>query len=131
MQVLQYLTGTLLITLDSLTQICFPMTRAPEPCVVACDDAPTVVTDLTISFCSPPDTSASDCALDPTTWHRLEKDLYLHASQQRAWLYTSYLKEQDLTAHELVLVDVRIGELSPGIRSNKSWERRPGGIWGW
>ncbi len=94
---------------------------------MACEDARAVVTDLTISFCSPTD-SPSVCALDPQRWHRIEKELYLHTAQQSAWLHVAQAREKELTADDLVVTDIRVGELHPSIGSG-SWKSRPGGIW--
>ena len=83
-----------------------------------------IVTDLTVCIFSPT-IPPSPCELDPRIWHRVEKDLYLYTSQQRAWLYVAL--EEKLVAEDLVVTDIRVGELKPS--SNHSWESRPGGIW--
>lgn len=86
-----------------------------------------VVTDLTVCF-FPPTVSPSDCKLDPRKWYRIEKDLYLHTSQETAWLYVALAKEEELAAEDLLVTDIRIGEpTNPS--SGHSWESRPGGIW--
>jgi hypothetical protein len=77
-----------------------------------------VVTDLTIA---PP-----ECSLDSRVWHAIRKDLYLHTSQKRAWLYVALEDEEELAAGDLVVTDVRISGESP---PSPSWEGRPGGIW--
>jgi len=85
-----------------------------------------VVTDLTVCIFSstvPP----SICELDPHIWHRVEKDLYLYTSQQRAWLYVALANEEELVAEDLLVMDIRAGE--PYQSSDHSWESRPGGIW--
>ncbi|KIW20354.1 hypothetical protein PV08_00929 [Exophiala spinifera] len=87
-----------------------------------------VVTDLTICVLSPTD-SLSTCELNPVIWHRIEKELYLHTSQQSAWLYVALANEDDLAAEDLLLVDIAIGEAPPHPSSDRSWESRPGGIW--
>jgi hypothetical protein len=93
-----------------------------------------VVTDLTVSFCSPTD-PLSTCALGSSRWLRIEKDLYLHTAQQTAWLQIAQAREEDLTADDLVVTEIRVGELHPsadagsGLDKENSWERRPGGIW--
>lgn len=38
-------------------------------------------------------------------------------------------KEEELAAEDLVVVDIKIGELAPNPSSGHSWESRPGGIW--
>ena len=91
-----------------------------------------LVTDLTVSFCSPTDAVAA-CAPDSQKWHRIEKDLYLHTAQQAqqsAWLYVAQSEEKEMTAGDLVVDDIRIGESCPNSSSDESWESRPGGIWG-
>ncbi|OBT53827.1 hypothetical protein VE04_05900 [Pseudogymnoascus sp. 24MN13] len=83
-----------------------------------------VVTDLRVivSPAAPP--SASD-----TKWHRIEKELYLYASQQSAWLYVALVNKEELRAAEdLVVVNISVGEQTP-TDSGTSWESRPYGIW--
>ncbi|KAK7178614.1 phosphatase dcr2 [Paraphaeosphaeria sporulosa] len=87
-----------------------------------------VVTDLNLCFLSP-SLSPSTCGLDPRIWHRVEKDLLLYQSQQSAWLYVALANEEELAAEDLVVVDIRVGELPPNTGPNCSWESRPGGIW--
>lgn len=104
----------------------------PSKIEVGSANAHPVVTDLTVSFCSPTD-PLSTRALDSPRWLRIEKDLYLHAAQQTAWLQIAQAREEDLTADDLVVTEIRVGELHPsagaGSDMEKSWERRPGGIW--
>jgi hypothetical protein len=87
-----------------------------------------VVTDLTVSFCSPTDHLCT-CALESPRWLRIEKDLYLHSAQQTAWLQVAQAREEDLTADDLVVREIRVSELYPSSDKENSWERRPGGIW--
>ena len=84
------------------------------------------VTDLTVCIFSPT-VPPSTCELNPRIWHRVEKDLYLYTSQQRAWLYVALANEEELVAEDLLVMDIRFGELKPS--SDHSWESRPGGIW--
>jgi hypothetical protein len=84
-----------------------------------------VVTDLTVCTFSPT-VPLSTCELDPRIWHRVEKDLYLHTSQQSAWLYVALANEEDLVAEDLLVVDIRVGEPP---HNTSSWDSRPGGIW--
>lgn len=83
-----------------------------------------IVTDLTVHFSSD---SVSTCEPDSRIWHRIEKDLYLHASDQRAWVYIALANEQELAAKDLMVMDITVGD--PPQNSESSWERRPGGIW--
>lgn len=93
-----------------------------------CGNSHTVVTDLTISFCSLNDSSPT-CALDPLRWNRIEKELYLHTTQQSAWLQLALKKEEDLTSNDLVVTSITVRDLRPSAGSDNSWESRPGGIW--
>lgn len=95
--------------------------------------AGTVVTDITVVFCSSTNPFSS-CRLDPEKWHRVEKDLYLHSGWVKsAWLHVKRKKEEELTADEEVVVGVRVGRLDPGVgeagQHSEHWESRPGGIW--
>ena len=87
-----------------------------------------VVTDLTVCF-FPPTVTPSTCALDPRTWHRIEKELYLHTFQQSAWLYVALANEEDFVAEDLLVTDIKVGERPPNPSSGRLWESRPGGIW--
>jgi hypothetical protein len=87
-----------------------------------------VVTDLTVCILSPT-VSPSTCELDPQLWHRIEKQLYLHTSQQSAWLYVALVNEEELATEDLLVMDIRVGEPPPDHSSGRSWESRPGGIW--
>lgn len=86
-----------------------------------------VVTDLTVRFS--PTVSPSTCELDPPKWHRIEKELYLYKSEQKAWLWVALANEEELAAEDLVVVDISVGEPPPNPSSGHSWESRPGGIW--
>ena len=85
-----------------------------------------VVMDLIVCIFSPT-VPSSTCGLDSHIWHRVEKDLYLYTSQQRAWLYVALASEEELVAEDLLIMDIRIGEFNPS--SDHSWKSRPGGIW--
>jgi hypothetical protein len=89
-----------------------------------------IITDLTVSFCSLSD-HLSICDSDSPTWLRMEKDLFLHTGQQTAWVQIAQAREEDLTADDLVVTEISVGELYPSAASEKgsSWERRPCGIW--
>lgn len=84
-----------------------------------------VVTDLTVYIFSPT-VPPSTCELDPRIWHRVEKDLYLYTSQQRAWLYVALANKEELVAEDLLVMDIRVGEPNPSL--DHLWESRPGGI---
>lgn len=87
-----------------------------------------VVTDLTVCFFSPT-LSPLACTPDPRKWHRIEKELHPHTSQRKAWLYVALTNEERLTAEDLVVTDIKVGEPPPNPSSGRSWESRPGGIW--
>lgn len=80
-----------------------------------------VVTDLIV---------ISSPAVPPSApkWHRIEKELLLHTSQQSAWLYVALANEEELRAEDLVVVDISVGE-QPPTSSDQSWESRDCGIW--
>jgi hypothetical protein len=86
-----------------------------------------VVTDLTVCFFSL-DGLPSTCVPDPQTWHRVEKELYLHTSRQTAWLYVALANEDEFLAEDLFIADIRVGKAPPS-SSSSQWESRPGGIW--
>lgn len=112
----------ILLTLDGKVSI------SSIPFILGCNDTRTVITDLTINFCSPTDRS-STCALDPLQWSRVEKELYLHTTQQSAWLHVKQKKVGELSSSDLVVTDIRVGDRLPDFESDRSWEIRPGGIW--
>ncbi|KPM41102.1 hypothetical protein AK830_g5458 [Neonectria ditissima] len=89
-----------------------------------------VVTDLTIRFCSPGDGDALFTPqLGSRVWHRVGKDLYLHSAPQTAWLHIAQTEEKELSSGDLVVIDVRVGETIPDEELDQAWEKRPGGIW--
>jgi hypothetical protein len=92
------------------------------------NNAHTIVTDLNISFCSPNDPH-STYATSPGRWRRIEKDLHLHTAPQNAWLHIAQAAEKELTPHDLVVIQIKVGDQPPTSRSGTSWESRPGGIW--
>ncbi|KAI1370103.1 Metallo-dependent phosphatase-like protein [Hypoxylon crocopeplum] len=87
-----------------------------------------VVTDLTVSVFSPT-VSPSTCESDPRIWHRIEKELYLYTSHQSAWLYVALANEEKLTAEDLLVIDIMVGEPPSNPSLGHIWESRPGGIW--
>jgi 3',5'-cyclic AMP phosphodiesterase CpdA len=89
-----------------------------------------VITDLTVSFESTPSSTYSNSTFKTTDWHRIEKDLYLHAlAGQTAWLHIAQAKQEDLTSSHLVVTGVRIGEPALGTDIKHTWESRPAGLW--
>ncbi|KAK0111482.1 purple acid phosphatase [Cadophora gregata] len=105
------------------------MAARTEPSSVYLDTSGTVITDVTICFCSTHESPSNceQCALDGRNWHRKEKDLYLHSAKQSAWLHVAQTKETDLRPDDLVLTDIRVGEPANG--DDKSWENRAADIW--
>lgn len=92
-----------------------------------------VVTDVTVVTCSSVNVFSS-CNLDPATWHRIDKDLYLGRSwTSRAYMYVSRKHEEDLAPDDSVVMDVSVGRLDPSLRNQpddiERWEPRPGGLW--
>lgn len=87
-----------------------------------------VTTDLTISFSSPSDPPPT-CPLNPPKWHRIDTDLFLHSLRRSAWLEVARTEEQELTADDLVITDIRVSGQNPNHGRDSLWESRPGGIW--
>ncbi|RDI80389.1 hypothetical protein Vi05172_g9575 [Venturia inaequalis] len=87
-----------------------------------------VITDITVKTCS-----FTSCKLDPSQWHRVEKDLLL----KKGWITKAYVhiqrkKEEELLPEEKVVMDIRIGRLDPGRLDDadaERWEKRQAGIW--
>ncbi|KAF4547203.1 Calcineurin-like phosphoesterase-like protein 3 [Elsinoe fawcettii] len=87
-----------------------------------------VVTDLIV--CSFPrlpfpGTRASTSKI----WRRVEKDLYLHGSQQEAWLYLALVEPKELAAEDLWVTDIHVGRQPPSAIDGQQWESRHCGIW--
>ncbi|KAI1500536.1 calcineurin-like phosphoesterase [Biscogniauxia marginata] len=92
-----------------------------------------VITDVTITICSSVNIFSS-CKLDPETWHRIDKDLYL----DKSWMYHAYVhvrrkKEGELATDDKVVVDIAVGRLDPATtikgEADARWESRPAGLW--
>lgn len=128
MSVLRLVVAIVLYALEFLGVPSSKISTSSNLSTMGCHNAHLLVTDLTFNVCSPTD-PPSTCARDPRRWHRIEKELYLHTAQQSAWLYIAQVEEEELTKDDLVITDIRVGELSPSVGSNISWESRPGGIW--
>lgn len=103
-----------------------PASLEPDPTVSPC--LHTVVTDLDLSFGSERNdlSSRASCV---GGWRLIEKDLYLQMADRTAWLHIAEAKENELTADDLVITDVTVGNHYPHDSLETSWERRPGGIW--
>jgi len=110
--------------------------RTAEPTTSVADP---VVTDVTVCVFAPTAASPSGCDLDPRMiWHRVEKELYLHSSQQtKAWLYVALASAEGLAAEDLLVLEIAVGERPPPDSSLQpaghswecEWESRPCGIW--
>ncbi|KAH8723501.1 phosphoesterase-like protein [Phaeosphaeriaceae sp. PMI808] len=92
-----------------------------------------VITDLTVQTCTTLN-PLSKCMLDQNKWHRVEKDLYLGTGWvSKAYVHIKRKREEELTADDKVIVDVRIGRLDPATgekaQASEKWESRPAGIW--
>ncbi|KAI1776420.1 calcineurin-like phosphoesterase [Hypoxylon cercidicola] len=92
-----------------------------------------VVTDVTITTCSKVNLFSS-CKLDPESWHRVEKNLYL----DKSWVSSAYVhvrrkKEEELVSDDKVVIGVTVGRLDPstGVKgqADEKWESRPAGLW--
>jgi hypothetical protein len=86
-----------------------------------------VVVDVTVVTCS-----FGSCTV-PAGWRRIDKDLYLSDYWlSKAYIHVQQKKEEELTAADRVVVDVRTGRKEPLTKQAgkpEAWERRPGGIW--
>jgi hypothetical protein len=72
--------------------------------------------------------------LDPVAWHRVEKDLLLKSGWiTKAYVHIQRKKEEELTADDKVIMDIRVGRLDPGkmedAKDAEMWEKRPAGMW--
>ena len=95
--------------------------------------AGTVITDVTIAFCSTVN-PLSKCRLEDHNWKRVEKDLLLGEGWIRsAYLHVQRKQEEELLSDDKVVVGVKVGRKAPVIvekdESQEPWESRPGGIW--
>jgi hypothetical protein len=94
-----------------------------------------VITDITVATCSPI-SLLSSCSLDPEKWVRIDKDLYLGKNWfRRGYIHIQRKKEDELTAEDKVVVDIKVGRLDPSgagkdqAQGDERWESREGGIW--
>src|SRR3954463_1231118 len=72
-----------------------------------------IITDITVKTCNSLN-PLSSCKMDPSMWHRIEKDLYL----KKGWVSSAYVhiqrrKEEELVPGDKVIVDVTVGKLDP------------------
>lgn len=58
-----------------------------------------------------------------------EGALPTYMSESTAWLHLAEAREHELTADDLVVTDIKVGDQCPGSSLGTSWESRPGGIW--
>ena len=97
-----------------------------------------VVIDVTVATCSRLN-PFSNCLLDPEIWTRIEKDLYVgQAWTTSGYLHVRRLKEEELTEHDKVVMDIHVGRLAPTNNAKSAraegtgkeqWEARPNGLW--
>lgn len=92
--------------------------------------AGSVITDVTINFCSTTNPFSS-CRLESDQWNHVPKDLLLGGGWVRkAYLHVQRKKEEELTNDDKVVVGVKVGRLTPEHEDQADmWESRPGGIW--
>lgn len=98
-----------------------------------------VITDLTIAFGDRGDV-VGRCALGLPKWSCIEKDLYLHTTEQPAWLMVARIQKRELVEGDVVVTDVKVGEpqscchdhdgndICGRDHTSSRWESRPGGI---
>ena len=92
-----------------------------------------VVTDVAVKTCKSTN-PFSNCQLDPTVWHRIEKNLYLDSGwTSSAWLYVKRKREEQLEPDERVVIDIKVSRFDPGKKEdaaeNEKWTSRGNGIW--
>ncbi|KAK1517763.1 phosphatase DCR2 [Colletotrichum costaricense] len=88
----------------------------------------TVITDLSVTSCASPGVPVA-CPLEKRTWNRLEKDLYLHAGEQAAWIYLEERDRADVANGNRVITDIWVGATKPPGDGEDGWEQRSCGIW--
>ncbi|KAI0401293.1 calcineurin-like phosphoesterase [Xylaria palmicola] len=92
-----------------------------------------VITDITITKCNKVNIFSS-CKLDPDIWHRVDKNLYLgNTWVSSAYVHVQRKKEEELSADDKVVIDVKVGPVDPATDAKKQpdakWESRPAGLW--
>lgn len=86
-----------------------------------------VITDLTIYIFSLI-VSPFTYELDPRIQYRIKKQLYLYISQQSIQLYIALVNKEELIAKDLLVIDIRVSELSLNSSSSYLQESRPSRI---
>ncbi|ORY71906.1 Metallo-dependent phosphatase-like protein [Pseudomassariella vexata] len=92
-----------------------------------------VITDIAITQCSKLN-PLSSCKLNSELWHRIEKDLYLGKGWvSKAYVHVRRMKEEELTAKDKVVMDLRVSRLDPSTsakgEADEKWEFRTLGLW--
>ncbi|KAI1197217.1 calcineurin-like phosphoesterase [Nemania serpens] len=92
-----------------------------------------VVTDITVKRCNTVNIFSS-CKLNPDVWHRIDKNLYLgNTWASSAYVHIQRKREEELTADDKVVIDVKVGPIDPadGAKEQRDarWESRPAGLW--
>src|ERR1700753_2583647 len=83
--------------------------KSPTLVIMGGGDTCNVLTDLCITFL-PADEDPSTKKHDGTTWHRIEKDLYLGSGHGTAWLQVASAAEECINPEDLVITDITIDE---------------------
>ncbi|KAI9755001.1 MAG: hypothetical protein M1815_005242 [Lichina confinis] len=124
-----FLTTVFLVFLDSRYRVLPPSIHHYLPI----HHAGLVITDITVTTCGVLSV-VSGCNLDPSEWHRIEKDLYLKTGwTSSAYVHVQRKREEELLPEDKIIIDVRISRLDP-VTSEKGqgderWESRAAGIW--
>ncbi|KAK0890035.1 hypothetical protein LTR91_022868 [Friedmanniomyces endolithicus] len=84
-----------------------------------------VVIDLSIYFGA----ALQDRDAETQKWSRIAKDLFLHTSDQQAWLQLEQQQAAELTSGELVIKSIRVSMPPHSTEAYGQWESRPGNIW--
>lgn len=91
-----------------------------------------VVTDVQVQTCSTLNPFAK-CTITDSDWHKIDKDLYLGKGfPSKAYLHVSRKREEDLSSHDDLVLDIFVGPKSPDdgkLAKHEKWESRPMGIW--
>lgn len=82
--------------------------------------------DLVVSASEPPPHATSRPI--SINWQRIDKDLYLHASRSRLYVYVALTPAEQLRNTDLIVTDIRVSERRPS-GDSEPWERRSYGLW--